>query len=390
VLSKIDDSALRSFATYPADGSPGSQALVSSGVLGELAQRGETNPRNAMAALEGLSRLGSSELPGAMKQLGLTQEKLTGWIGAASGTDPMSAKGGWTNPETVQRLAVKLAGQPDGAGLATATALVSTALASKAASGLQTDAGLQHTLEDLLQTGQGNTVPKDQKAAAVAALVDSDIFRHVDVLTPTMRTGTTNLIGGAPNEFVQRFSQSDEHDPRVSGKANERMAAMTSALGFSGPESARNEFNSMWSNLVGAKIHEAVDRNSPGMASNAGMLFRAYTDGARRADVDHETKVKTVETFLAFATSGIGGGFSWKLGNYNAVSPLKEDAKGLAHDVADWFVGDSPQNSKAAGAVQDSLMQKAHKWAKESGTNEDMWWQLVTNFEGGRDLQLGR
>jgi hypothetical protein len=386
VLSKIDDSALRSLAAYPADGSPGSQALVSSGLLGELAQRAENNPKNAMSALEGLSRLSSSELPGAMKQLGLTQEKLTSWIGAASGTDPMSAKGGWANPETVQRLAVKLAGQPDGAGFATATALVSTTLSSKASKGLQTDTGLQHTLEDLLQTAQGKDVPNGQKAAVAASMVNSGIFSHPSLLTPELRMGATNLIGSAPQEFVGLYAGRDQFDAGIDQRELGKLSSMVTALGFTGPESNRNAFNSLWGNLVGDHLKGAVQHGSKVESQTAGMLFNVYTEGARAAQTGHDAKVKALQDLLGFAASGIGGGFSWKVGDFNLVSPLKEEGKGLVSDVAKYLVGDNPEASKACASLQDYLLKEAGTYAKQQGLDPEEWASVRGYFVQGREV----
>jgi hypothetical protein len=175
VLSRLDESALRGLATHVKDNSPGAGAMLSSGLLGELVQRAEGNPKNAMAAMEGLSRLNAATLPGAMSQLGLTPDTLKGWIQKASASDPMSPKGGWANPETVQRLAGKLAEQPGGAGIGTAKALLSEALASQTKKGLTPDTGLQQSLQSLSQREQAQAAGLSPKATQASGAVHEAI-----------------------------------------------------------------------------------------------------------------------------------------------------------------------------------------------------------------------
>jgi hypothetical protein len=182
VLCKLDDSALRSLAAHAADASPGSQALISSGLLGELVQRAEDNPKNAMAVMEALSRLSPAALTPALSDLGVDREMLSGWMRAAAASDPMSATGSWVNPETVQRLAGKLAQQPGGIGVETAKALLSTALAGQTERGGRPDAGLKKSLEDLTrreqiqpsgatqQAGQPDPKPVEGRDSGTAAV----------------------------------------------------------------------------------------------------------------------------------------------------------------------------------------------------------------------------
>jgi hypothetical protein len=384
VLGRLEDSALRGLATHAADASAGSQALVSSGLLGELVQRAQDHPKNSMAAMEGLSRLCPPALPQAMKELGLSQETLTGWVREATATDPMSAKGGWVNPETVQRLADKLAQQPGGAGLSAAAGLISTTLAAKAERGLQPDARLQMSLETVLQHAQNEAVPASAKAAVTASVADSGIFSHPEVLTPPVRSSMTSLIASARTEFTDLYVNSDR-DRGLELTEIDRLSEMVKALGFTGPEAERRNFNSMWGNLVGASLREAVDQNNGVLARKAGMLFGVYAEGLKAKQGEDEAKVKALQDLLGFAVSGIGGGFSWRLGAYNLVNPLKEGGKGLMNELAKSLAGKPMDAGRVARQIQDHLLKDAGRYADTKELDDKQWSHLTDKFEGGRD-----
>jgi hypothetical protein len=379
VLNRLTGSTLRALATHTGGGA-GAQAFGQSGLLAELAGRAETTPRNAMAAMEALSQFEPQALPAAMKGAGLNGEALARWVELAGASDPMSPEGGWVNPETVGRLARKLAEQPGGRGLSSAVALTSSALAVRADKDLSVDGGLQKGLEQILQQAQHPDVPRSEKAAAAKALVDTGLFRSPEVLTPELRSHIASLIAGAGAEFTSLYIE-NSRARALSNEETARIGQMVRALGFSGFERARRDFNTMWGNLIGSTMRTAVDQKDPEGANHAGMLLRAFASGASSAQAEHDSKVQALKDLLGFAVSGIGGGFSWKLGDFNVVSPLKEAGKGLAADLANLAVGDGPQAAQWLAQLEDRLLDEAGTYADARGLSDSEWGELRRAFE---------
>jgi hypothetical protein len=432
VLSRLDESALRGLATHAGDNSPGAGAMVSSGLLGELVQRAEGNPKNAMAAMEGLSRLSPTAMPTAMKELGLTQEKLTGWIGEASGTDPMSAKGGWASPETVQRLAGKIAIQPEGRGLGIATALVSTTLAREAERGVQSDEGLQGSLERLLERAQGADVPPSERAAVAHSVMSSGSFQQPRILTEKTRLEFTRLVASAPQEFLDVYRKDDAGEIDTD-KEQRELKSMIRVMGFTGPETTKEAFNTMWGNLIGSTLNqgtieigkakeaeqqlsklrregkldeiteqdlqERIDSHRQRghmLAGNAGQVFQAHMLASRDAGISYKENVKFVQDLMAGAYSGLVGGFSWRCElrpeqlvdgkkvpklDYNLLSLTKDltkefskpQLKSPAEFMLSLFGVENPNSEQVSKALYVRLQNQSQELAKEVGLTPDDW-----------------
>lgn len=247
---------------------------------------------------------------------------------------------------------------------------------------------------------EGETIvegPSIGKLIGLEAMIESDLFRQPTRLTDKARLDFTQLVGSAPEELLRSYVEQGRHggrDRAIDMEERRGLARMVRTLGFDGPQSARDEFNQMWGNFIGGTMHRAMNSQPPdeNLATRAGELFGAFTQGADAAQVDHNAQRKDMEKLLGAVTSGLMGGFSWKLskqfGEFNLMSPTKEGAKSAMQSVASWLMGEDPRARQVSEEAYDALTGRAGKQADELGLSADEWGRIERAFGIGASIKV--